>query len=75
MVMSPAGLGTKDEYAGEDQQKFTQQIVGGRSWRLGVLSCIVRRLYQASTSEDMENWEDLAFEVVICRVWKSVGLV
>jgi hypothetical protein len=37
-----------------------------------VLSCIVRRRYQATTSEDIE---DLMFEAVICRVCRLVKVL
>jgi hypothetical protein len=71
MVMKLGRLETKSDCAGEDQQQFTKQAASRKSetgvagYQPRVLSCIVRRRYQATTSEAAE---DLMFAAVICRV-------
>jgi hypothetical protein len=72
MGMSPARLGTKDDCAGKGQQLFTllnptvswESEVRVSSYHSRALSFIVRRCYQAMTSEDLADWEDLVFAVV-----------
>jgi hypothetical protein len=53
MVISPMGLRTMNDCAGDVQQHFTiqtdRQIVGGWSWQFMVLICIFSSRYLALT--------------------------
>jgi hypothetical protein len=59
MVKSPAGLGTKNDCAGEGQNQFTRPTVQS------VLSCIVRSRYLATTSGQTEDF--MCAVVVVIR--------
>jgi hypothetical protein len=50
-------------------------IVKTPSWVKPILSCIVRRHYQAIINEDIGDSEDLVFAIVICSVCWSVKLL
>jgi hypothetical protein len=83
MIMSPAGLGTKNDCAGEGQYQFTQaqltvggwqlvvsqrsQLVVAREHRSRGISSVIS-LYQGTTGEYSTNCEDLVYAIVICRM-------
>jgi hypothetical protein len=87
--MSPAGLETKNVCTGEGQQQFTRQTgrqadrqtdsrkseVGVGGYRFRAFSCIVKRRYQATTNEDIADWEDLVFAAVIRTVYRWVKVL
>jgi protein-L-isoaspartate O-methyltransferase len=52
-------------YSEDHREKLIIHEVGVGGYQSAILSCIVRRRYQATTSEDIE---DLVFAVVICSV-------
>jgi hypothetical protein len=67
-------LWTKNHCAGEDQQQFSSHEseveVGG--YQVRVFSCIVRRRYQATTTEVKEN---LVFALAVCRMCRLVKVL
>jgi hypothetical protein len=50
-------------------------VVKTSSWVEPILGCNVRCQYRTTINEDIGEWEDLVFVVVICRVCRSVKML